>query len=107
MREAGLRIRAHEKEWQAGFKARREAARLRLQQASQEMAAEAAEIDALLGRATQAADREAELEAFVLEHGAEREAELLQFFQKRCLRQEALMQPVLRELEGSVTRLIP
>ncbi|MHA7839033.1 MAG: phosphotransferase, partial [bacterium] len=73
-----------------------------------EMAAEeAAEIDALLGRVTRPVDREAELETFVLEHGAEREAELLAFFQKRCLRQEALMQPVMRELQGARTQLIP
>lgn len=69
-------------------------------------AEEAAEIDALLGRVTKPLDREAELEAFAIEHGASREEELLQFFQKRCLRQEALMGPAMRELEGSTTQLI-
>jgi hypothetical protein len=68
---------------------------------------EAAEIDQLLGRATHPTHREAELEAFVLAHGASREAELLQFFQKRCLRQEALMGPAMRELVDARTRLIP
>lgn len=70
-------------------------------------AEEAGEIDALLGRVTKPLDREAELEAFVLEHGAKREAELLQLFYRRCLRQEALMQPVMRELAGARTQLIP
>lgn len=69
-------------------------------------AEEAAEIDALLGRKTTPLDREAELEAFVLEHGEAREAELLQLFQKRCLRQEALFAPVARELAGVKTQLL-
>jgi len=64
-----------------------------------EMAAEEeAEIDKLLGRVTKPLDREAELEAFALANGAAREEELLQFFQKRCLRQEALMGTATREL---------
>ena len=67
---------------------------------------EAAEIDALLGRVTKPLDREADLEAFVLEHGASKEEELLQFFQKRCLRQEALYEPVARELKGVKTQLL-
>lgn len=67
---------------------------------------EAAEIDALLGRVTKPMNREAELEAFVLEHGAAREEELLQFFQKRCLRQEALYEPVARELKGVKIQLL-
>jgi aminoglycoside phosphotransferase (APT) family kinase protein len=69
-------------------------------------AEEAKEIDALLGRVTKPLDREAELEAFVLEHGAAKEEELLQFFQKRCLRQEALYEPVARELKGVKTQLL-
>ncbi|MBW1883156.1 MAG: phosphotransferase family protein [Deltaproteobacteria bacterium] len=68
---------------------------------------EEAEIDKLLGRSTKPLDREADLEAFVLEHGAAREEELMQFFQKRCLRQEALMGPVMRELVDAKTQLIP
>ena len=31
----------------------------------------------------------------------------MQFFQKRCLRQEALMGPVMRELVDAKTQLIP
>ena len=69
-------------------------------------AEEAAEIDALLGRVTKPQDREAELEAFVIEHGAAKEEELLQFFQKRCLRQEALYAPVARELADVKTQLL-
>ncbi|MCP4905199.1 MAG: phosphotransferase [bacterium] len=69
-------------------------------------AEETAEIDALIGRVTKPLDREAEFEAFVLEHGASKEEELLQFFQKRCLRNEALYQPVARELEGVKTQLL-
>ena len=73
-----------------------------------EMAAEeAAEIDRLLGRVTKPLDREADLEAFVLAEGAAKEEELMQFFQKRCLRHEALMGAAMRELHGSKTRLIP
>ena len=68
---------------------------------------EEAEIDKLLGRSTKPLDREADLEAFVLEHGASREEELMQFFQKRCLRQEALMGPAMRELVDAKTQLIP
>jgi hypothetical protein len=52
-------------------------------------------------------DREAELERFAIEQGASREAELLALFYRRCLRQEALLQPVLRELEGARVQLIP
>lgn len=69
-------------------------------------AEEAEEIDALLGRVTKPLDREADLEAFVLEHGAAKEEELLQFFQKRCLRREALYEPVARELKGVKTQLL-
>jgi hypothetical protein len=67
---------------------------------------EAAEIDALLGRVTTPLDREADLEAFVLEHGAAHEEALMQFFQKRCLRQEALYEPVARELKGAKIQLM-
>jgi len=67
---------------------------------------EAAEIDKLLGRATKPMDREGDFEAFVLEHGATREEELLQFFQKRCLRQEALMGSAMQELEGVKMQLL-
>ncbi|MEZ4332504.1 MAG: phosphotransferase family protein [Myxococcota bacterium] len=69
-------------------------------------AEEAVEIDALLGRKTKPVDREAELERFVLEQGEKHEIELMQLFQKRCLRQEALYAPVARELEGVKTQLL-
>jgi hypothetical protein len=68
---------------------------------------EAAEIDKMLGRVTKPLHREAEFESFVVEHGAKHEEELLQFFQKRCLRQEALMGPAMRELVDAKTKLIP
>lgn len=67
---------------------------------------EHAEIDALLGRTTSPLDREADLEAFVLEHGGANEEALLRFFQKRCLRHEALFAPVARELKGKKTQLL-
>ncbi|MBY0401569.1 phosphotransferase family protein [Myxococcota bacterium] len=69
-------------------------------------AEEAAEIDKLLGRKTTPIHREAELERFVLEQGAKNEVELMQLFQKRCLRQEALYAPVARELRGVKTQLL-
>jgi hypothetical protein len=69
-------------------------------------AEEAAEIDALLGRKTKPMDREAELERFVLEQGEKHEVELMQLFQKRCLRQEALFEPVAREMKGVRTQLL-
>jgi len=69
-------------------------------------AAENAEIDALLGRVSEPLDREADLETFVIEQGAEREADLLALFQKRCLRHEALFEPVARELKGVKTQLL-
>ena len=69
-------------------------------------AEEATEIDKLLGRKTTPNDREAELERFVLEQGEKHEVELMQLFQKRCLRQEALYAPVARELSGVKTQLL-
>ena len=69
-------------------------------------AEENAEIDKLLGRVTTPTDREADFEAFVIEKGASHEEELLQFFQKRCLRHEALFEPVARELKGVKTQLL-
>ena len=69
-------------------------------------AEENAEIDGLLGRVTSPENREADFEAFVLEKGAANEEALLQFFQKRCLRHEALFEPVARELQGKKTQLL-
>ena len=67
---------------------------------------ENAEIDALLGRTTSPQDREADLETFVLEQGGANEEALLRFFQKRCLRHEALFAPAARELKGKKTQLL-
>jgi len=69
-------------------------------------AEEAVEIDKLLKRVTKPLDREAELEQFVLDQGEKHEVELMQLFQKRCLRQEALYAPVARELKGVKTQLL-
>lgn len=44
------------------------------------------------------------LEELVATSGAERDTELAAFFYARCKRHEALLQPVLRELEGSTTQ---
>jgi hypothetical protein len=38
--------------------------------------------------------------------GPERDAELITFCYGRCKRHEALLEPVLRELEGSKTQLL-
>jgi aminoglycoside phosphotransferase len=69
-------------------------------------AEEALEIDKLLGRKTTPSNREAELEQFVLDRGEKHEVELMQLFQRRCLRQEALYEPVARELKGVKTQLL-
>ncbi len=42
---------------------------------------------------------EVDLERFVLEAGSEHDPELVRFFHRRMLRQEALLRPALRELE--------
>lgn len=47
------------------------------------------------------AEADAALEALVLEAGPERDAELTRYFHRRLLREEALLQPSLRELEGA------
>jgi aminoglycoside phosphotransferase len=69
-------------------------------------AEEAVEIDKLLGRKTTPMNREAELEQFVLQQGEKHEVELMQLFEKRCLRQEALYAPVAREMKGVRTQLL-
>lgn len=69
-------------------------------------AEEAVEIDKLLGRKTTPMNREAELEQFVLQQGEKHEIELMQLFEKRCLRQEALYAPVAREMKGVRTQLL-
>lgn len=69
-------------------------------------AEEAVEIDKLLKRKTTPMNREAELEQFVLQHGEKHEVELMQLFEKRCLRQEALYAPVAREMKGVRTQLL-
>jgi hypothetical protein len=44
---------------------------------------------------------EAELERFVLEAGPEHDPDLVRLFHRRMLRQEALLEPALRELENA------
>lgn len=44
-------------------------------------------------------EADAELERFVLDAGPERDAELVRYFHRRLLREEALLQPALRELD--------
>ncbi|MGI9591770.1 MAG: phosphotransferase [Myxococcota bacterium] len=57
---------------------------------------------AILGRRPSTwAEADAELEALVLEAGPERDAELTRYFHRRLLREEALLAPSLRELEGA------
>lgn len=72
-------------------------------------AEERAEVRALLGRDAAVdrwEDRDAALEAFVSSAGPEHDPELIRLLHRRSLRQEALLQPVLRELEGvSIQRL--
>ena len=66
-----------------------------------------ADAAALLGsppRDVAAAD--AALEALALEAGPARDAEILRALHRRCLREEALLQPVLRELEGVAVQRI-
>jgi len=46
------------------------------------------------------------LERFIEVAGPERDAELIRLFHRRTVRHEALLQPVLRELEGSTTQLL-
>lgn len=56
----------------------------------------------LLGRRPETfAEADAELEEFVLEASPECDAELLAYFHRRLLRQEALIDPVMRELKGA------
>ena len=69
-------------------------------------AEEAVEIDKLLKRKTTPMNREAEFEQFVLQQGEKHEVELMQLFEKRCLRQEALYAPVAREMKGVRTQLL-
>jgi hypothetical protein len=60
-----------------------------------------AEVSALLGRrVSNWSEADAALEAFVLAAPAARTPEILQFLYRRTLRQEALLKPALRELDG-------
>jgi hypothetical protein len=59
------------------------------------------EVSALLGRPFGSwSEADAALESFVREAGASRTAEILQLLHRRTLRQEALLAPALRELDG-------
>jgi hypothetical protein len=61
---------------------------------------DAEEVARLTGvRAAPGLDADRALEAFVLEAGPDRDAEILQLLYRRTKRQQALMQPALRELE--------
>lgn len=52
------------------------------------------------------ADADAALEQLVLSAPPERDAEILRALHRRCLREESLLQPVLRELEGVAVQRI-
>lgn len=67
-----------------------------------------ADAAALLGsRPRSVAEADAALEALVLAADPARVAEILRALHRRCLREEALLQPVLRELEGvSIQRIV-
>lgn len=65
------------------------------------------EVAAILGRRPASwAAADAALEALVLEAGPERDAELVHYFHRRMLRQEAILKPVMRELEHSALQPI-
>jgi hypothetical protein len=60
-----------------------------------------AEVSALLGRrVTSWSEADAALEAFVLAAPPARTPDILQLLYRRTLRQEALLKPALRELDG-------
>ena len=60
---------------------------------------DAEEVARLTGQRASGLDADRALEAFVLGAGAERDEEILQLLYRRTKRQQALMQPALRELE--------
>jgi hypothetical protein len=60
------------------------------------------EISALLGRSFETwSDADAALEDFIESASPESDADLIRLLHRRTLRHEALLQPVLRELEGA------
>jgi len=66
------------------------------------------EIGSLLGRSFREwKEADHALEVFVTEAGPEHDADLIKLCHRRCQRHEALLQPVLRELEGVKTQLLP
>ncbi len=66
-----------------------------------------AEASALVGRSLRDwNEADAALEELIATTGAERDAEFIAFCYRRCKRHEALLQPVLRELEDSKTQLL-
>ncbi len=71
-------------------------------------AVEAQELDeaaALLGaRPAGPLEADAALEALVQASGPERDAELTRYFQRRCRRQELLLEPAMRELERAAVQ---
>jgi hypothetical protein len=65
------------------------------------------EVSALLGRSFNSwKDADAGLEQLIEASGPERDADFVRLFHRRTLRHEALLQPVLREIEGSTTQLL-
>jgi hypothetical protein len=65
------------------------------------------EVSALLGRSFNSwKDADAGLEQLIGASGPERDTDFVRLFHRRTLRHEALLQPVLRELEGSTTQLL-
>lgn len=73
-------------------------------------ALEAADLDeatALLGeRPADWLEADRALEALVAEAGPEHDAELVRFFHRRAVRQEFLLAPVMRELEGASIQML-
>jgi hypothetical protein len=66
-----------------------------------------ADVAKLLGEAPAGvAEADAALEAFVKAAPPARDADVLRLLHRRCLREEALLQPVLRELEGVAVQRI-
>ncbi len=66
-----------------------------------------ADATALLGsKPRSVAEADAALEALVLAADPARDAEILRALHRQCLREEALLQPVLRELEGVAVQRI-
>ena len=65
------------------------------------------EVATLLGRRPSSwQDADVALEAFVLEAPPELDGQLARYFVRRCLREEALLAPAMREIEGARVQLL-